>query len=100
MKKYFFGSTAVFLAIVAASFVNVKQEKRSTFYYQYLGSTTTLADYQTSGNWTGPITQGSAGCSSSNLPCEVMSTQGTKTNFVNSITSTSVVDDNVSTRKP
>ncbi|MGN6400816.1 MAG: hypothetical protein ACTHMD_10200 [Flavisolibacter sp.] len=100
MKKYLLGFIAVIFAVAAISFKAVKHEKPTTFYYEYLGSTKTLSDYQEPGNWKGPIAQGSAGCTSNNLPCEVMSTIGNKTSFVNSITSTSVVDNNVSTRKP
>jgi hypothetical protein len=100
MKQYLLAFSSIAIAIALVSFTQFKKPHTDTFYYQYSGSTTNLADYQEPNNWAGPISQGSAGCSSNNLPCEVTSSIGNKTNFVQSITSESVVDNHVSTRKP
>ncbi|HYK57536.1 MAG TPA: hypothetical protein VEV15_13805 [Flavisolibacter sp.] len=100
MKKYLLGIGALVIALAMVSFKQTQHAQTDTFYYQYLGSTTKLADYKDPDNWAGPISQGSANCSSNNLPCEVMSTIGSKSSFVTSINDESVVDNHVSSRKP
>ena len=67
-----------------------------TYFYVYSGTTTDLSDYQDSGNWGEAQASDPGGCNGgSSLPCVVTSSIDNKTDFVQSITSASVVDNNV-----
>ena len=72
---------------------------QTEFYYHYLGNTATLAAYQTQSNWELVQSPTEPGCSGSELPCVVQSTQSSVPAFVSTITQVSDVTANTIVQK-
>lgn len=100
IKKTLLSLIAAVIAVAGAwamhsnKHASQNNSNQTEYYYHYLGNTSNLADYQTQGNWELLSDKDSPGCSTGTIPCVVESAQSTVSNFVSSITTTAVVDNN------
>lgn len=97
---------AIALAITSAfAFQNVKKMKANplnTYYYVYSGTTTDLADYKETSNWSTAYMSDPGGCNGgASLPCVVTSSFSDRADFIDDITTNGagVVDNHVADYK-
>jgi len=105
IKKTLLSLIAAVIAVAGAwamhsnKHASQNNSNQTEYYYHYLGNTSNLADYQTQGNWESVESPEDPGCSGTQLPCVVQSTQASLQTFVSSITQVSDVTNNTVAEK-
>lgn len=87
----FVAAAAITCAFAFRPAKKAAQKRLDTYFYTYSGSTTTLGDYETTGNWSEPANMDPDNCQEGlDLPCIVSSPFSLKADFLNDITTNGV----------